>query len=137
MAECVWIWHEYEYIWIYSNKQALNMYHTIHGVRSLYKLMSIYRETAIQNPVKDGTLLKIMIAFNYFWKKFHLKSLRGFSIYVGFKYVRVLNIRKFAQIWQGSAYPSRCNYERLLNIPRLWVWQIFAYERVCGTRALS
>ena len=42
------------------------MYHTIHGVRSLYKLMSIYRETAIQNPVKDGTLLKIMIVFNYF-----------------------------------------------------------------------
>ena len=42
------------------------MYHTIHVVRSLYKLMSIYRETAIQNSVKDGTLLKIMIVFNYF-----------------------------------------------------------------------
>ena len=43
-----------------------------------------------------GRFGKIIIVFKYFCKKLHLKSLRGSEYASGFKYVRVLNIRKFS-----------------------------------------
>ena len=47
-----------------------------------------------------------------------------------FKYVRVLNIRKFSYIWQGSKYASGCNYGRVPSIPGFRVCQVFAYASV-------
>ena len=53
----------------------------------------------IQNPVKDlrwSVFLKIIMLFNYFCKKLHLKSLRGSEYVSGFNCVRVLNTGKFS-----------------------------------------
>ena len=47
-----------------------------------------------------------------------------------FKFVRVLNIRKFSLIWQGSEYASGCNYARFLSIPGFRVCQVSAYTSV-------
>ena len=43
---------------------------------------------------------------------------------LGFKYARVLNIRKFLLTSQ------RCSYGRVLNIPGFWVCQVSAYTSV-------
>ena len=48
----------------------------------------------------------------------------------GFKYVRVLNIRKFSPKWQGSEYASECNYGGVLHIPGFRVCQVFAHAGV-------
>ena len=48
----------------------------------------------------------------------------------GFKYVRVLNIRKLCFVWQGSEYLLGCNYRRVLNITRFRVCQVSAYASV-------
>ena len=56
----------------------LNMHYIIHSVRSLYK---VDQSVLIQNLVtrfKIDRFGKIIIIFNYFWKKIHLKSLREF-----------------------------------------------------------
>ena len=52
------------------------------------------------------------------------------TIWGGFKYVQVLNIRKFSQIWQGSEYSLGCSYIRVLNIPGFQVCQVCAYANV-------
>ena len=54
----------------------------------------------------------------------------GYEHVTGFKYVRVLNIRKFSLIWQGSEYGFECNYGMVLNIPWLRVCQVCAYASV-------
>ena len=46
------------------------------------------------------------------------------------KYVRVLNIRKFSLIWQGSKYASECNYGKVLNILEFRVCVVSAYASV-------
>ena len=71
---------------------------------------------------------KIVIICKHFCKKVHLKE--GSEYVPGFKYVRVLNIRKFAHTWQGSEYALGCNYRRVLNIPGFRLSQIFAYASV-------
>ena len=38
----------------------------------------LLRDRPIQNPVKDPRFGKIIMAFNYFCKKLHLRSLTGF-----------------------------------------------------------
>ena len=48
----------------------------------------------------------------------------------GFKYVRVLKIRKLSKIGQGSEYASGCIYERVLNILGFQVCQVSAYTSV-------
>ena len=48
---------------------------------------------------------KMIIAFNYFCRTLNLKSLRGFYIYWGVKYVRVLNTPGLS-ICQGSEFPE-------------------------------
>ena len=53
------------------------------------------------------------------------------SIYVpSFKYVRVLYICKFLQIWQGSEYASGCIYEKVL------IFQDSKYARFLRMQAL-
>ena len=47
-----------------------------------------------------------------------------------FKYVRVLNVRKFWLIWQGSEYASGWNFRRVLNIPGFGVCQVSSYASV-------
>ena len=61
---------------------------------------------------------KIIIFFNYFCKNSILILSGGPKHVSDFKYVRVLNIRKFLLIWQDSEYARGCNYGRVLNIPR-------------------
>ena len=56
--------------------RVLNIYHIIHSVRSLYKLMSAYWET--------GVFGKIFIVFNYYSKKHDLNFLRRLWICVCF-----------------------------------------------------
>ena len=58
---------------------------------------------------------KIIIVFNYFYKKLHLNFLNRILIC---KYDRVLN------------YILRCNYAGVLNIPKLRVCQVCACESV-------
>ena len=48
----------------------------------------------------------------------------------GFKYVRVINIRKFLLICQGSEYVLGCNYGRVLSFPGFQICQVFAYASV-------
>ena len=48
----------------------------------------------------------------------------------GFKYITVLNIRKFLLIWQSSEYALGCSYGRVLNIPGFPVYQVFAYASI-------
>ena len=49
---------------------------------------------------------------------------------LGFKYVKVLNNRRFSKIYQGSEYALWCNYGRVLNIPGFRVCQVSAYASV-------
>ena len=106
-----WIWQgsdcgritrgcKYATIWLNMSEQdvnmsefliidrVLNMYHTImHSASSLKKLMSTYSEftySELGQRSKMECFGKIIIVFNYFCKKLHLKSLRGFCICVGF-----------------------------------------------------
>ena len=56
---------------------------------------------------------KIIIVFNYFCKKHHLKSLRGFSILVNFhKYDSVLNMHPALKITVG---------QRLLTVAKVFM----------------
>ena len=61
--------------------RLLNMYHTIHSSRSVWKLMSTYWEIfrTVQRS-KMERFGKMIIVFNYFRKKCQLKPLRGFWI---------------------------------------------------------
>ena len=71
---------KYAKIWLY-------MCHTIYSARSLNKLMSTYWEVGFSEPdqrSKTEPFGKIILVLNYFYEKLHLKSLRGFFIYVGF-----------------------------------------------------
>ena len=78
---------EYSWMWISLNMseftiidRVLNMYHTIYSARSLYKLTStnwgigVFRNGQRSKMEPFG---KIIIVFNYFCKKLHLKSLRN------------------------------------------------------------
>ena len=61
--------------------RALKMSHTMHSARSIFKLISnicrwVYPEPSQRSKI--GRFEKIIIAFNYFCKTLHLKSLRGF-----------------------------------------------------------
>ena len=49
---------------------------------------------------------KIIIVFNYFWKKLHVRSLRGFWIY------RVLNMSEF------SIFANFPKPDIVLNMPK-------------------
>ena len=108
-----------EYIWIYGNRQSseysrvLNMYNTIHSVRSIHKLMSSSWEiSAFWTLPKIG---KIIIAFNYFHKSQIILNLWEDSEYMsGIKYVRILifpgfpifQVSSYARVTQGSEYAS-------------------------------
>ena len=97
-----WMWQVFEYarviqgsryatIWLNMSEvtiivRVLNIYHTIHSATSLYKLLSSKME-------RFG---KITIAFNYFHKNSILNLWENSEYVSGFKYVRVLNIRKFS-----------------------------------------
>ena len=95
--------------------------------RWLYKLMSTYWEIGIFR-----TLPKIYVRapFNYFCKTLHLKSLRGFWIYV-----RVLNIPEFPGLHRVYLftpififkYGLGYNYGRILNILGFRICQVSAY----------
>ena len=79
---------------------------------------------------------KIIVAFNYFHKILHLKSLRGFWIYVGFwicqdsDYSRVFNMPGFriSRVMQGLSI--------FVNMKRFWVgigmqlWKGSEYSRI-------
>ena len=45
----------------------------------------------------------------------------------GFKYVRVMNIRKFCKYAKVSEYALGCNYGCVLNIPGFQVYQVSSY----------
>ena len=65
--------------------RLLNMCHTIHSLRSLWKLVSTYWEifkTGQRSKMKRFG--KMIIVFNYFCKKCQLKPLRGFWVCVRF-----------------------------------------------------
>ena len=84
--------------------RVLNISHTIH------------REVILQKG-----FLEISIAFNYFRKTLHLKSLRGFWYVSGFRYVGVLNIPGLliCQILNFQGYTEFNyfrKYDRVLNI---------------------
>ena len=101
------------------------MYHTIYRHEDILQVNKyLLKDMPIQNPGKDLRFGKIIIAFNYFCKKLHLKSLRGFQVSVVFqimsvfriflnfrKYDRVLNMCRDAmmeELWilKNSEYPS-------------------------------
>ena len=55
----------------------------------------------------------------------------------GFKYIRILIIRKFPLIWQDSAYAWVCSYGGVLNIPGLRICQVSAYASVAQGSAYA
>ena len=81
------------------------MYHAIQSARSLYKVMSTYweilrdkySEPGQRSKMEDGTLWKNSYSF---WlslqKNFILNLWEGSEYVSGFKYVRVMNTRKFS-----------------------------------------
>ena len=105
--------------------RILNMHHTVHIARSLYKLVSTYWEIVVfRTRSKMEHFGKIIIVFNYFCKNSVLGLWDGPEYVSGFKYARVLNIREFSLVWQVSEYARRCNYGRFLNIPQFQVCQV-------------
>ena len=65
--------------------RLLNMCHTIHSLRSLWKLVSTYWEIfETGQRSKMERFGKMIIVFNYFCKKCQLKPLRGFWVCVRF-----------------------------------------------------
>ena len=102
--------------WTYLNMSAftiidrvLNMSHTMHSVRSLYKLISTYWEMGVFRTLSRSKIErfgKIIIAFNYFRKRLSILNLwEGPKYMVGFKYIRVLNIPGYS-ILQGTEFPA-------------------------------
>ena len=108
--------------------RVLNIYHTIISARSPYKLMSTYwfiSDSGQRSTIER--LGKIIIVFKYFCKELHIKSLRGFWIYVGFYNVRVLwifvNFRKYDRVLNIL----RDVIIRVLNIPEFQICQVSEY----------
>ena len=105
--------------------RILNMHHTVHIARSLYKLVSTYWEIVVfRTRSKMEHFGKIIIIFNYFCKNSVLGLWDGPEYVWGFKYARALNVREFSLVWQVSEYARRCNYGRFLNIPQFRVCQV-------------
>ena len=119
-------------MWIYLNMfeftiidRVLNISNTSHSARSLYKLMKPCQRSKIKH------FRKLIMAFNYFRKTFHLKSLRGFLIPVWFyicqnsDYSRIVNMLEFwiSKVIQGSLI--------FVNMTGFWVgvgaqsWRVF------------
>ena len=99
-----WVWQGSEYarvthgskcssIWFNMSKfmiidRVLNIHHAVHSTKSPCKLMSAYWEISVVKALSKISKIerfgKIIIAFNYFRKTVHVKSLRGFWICVWF-----------------------------------------------------
>ena len=77
MAEYVWIGREYA--WICQNiliiDRVPNMYHAMHGVRPLYKLMNTYWETDVSRILE--CFEKIVIVLTIFVKNSFLNFWEG------------------------------------------------------------
>ena len=89
MAKYVWIGREY--VWIYDNSQYVGTCLEMDVLRNLSKMYDIW---------------KIIIAFNYFRKTLHFKSLKRFWICVVFK---------ISQLFE---------YSRTVNMPGFWVSRV-------------
>ena len=74
---------------------------------------------------------KIIIVFNYFWKKKILNLSDGSEYLLGFKYARVFWI-----------FVNFCKYDRFLKMRRdaimeeLWIFQDYEYARFLHIQAL-
>ena len=79
--------------------------------------MNIESESESCQRSKIECFGNIIIAFNYFCKTPHSKSLRVFWIYVlGFKYFKVLNTPGMSLNFQGyTRFTYFCKYDRVLN----------------------
>ena len=101
MPQNGWIWLTRTWICLNMSEfkvmdKVLNMYHTKYSASSLCKLMSSYWEIGVFSTLSE-CFGKVITFFNYFRKKLHRKSLRGFWEHLsGFKYGRVLNISYFS-----------------------------------------
>ena len=120
-----WQSSEYrKYVRILNMASDYVPYNTSHEV-TLQITEYLLRDVRIQNLVKDlkyWALWKKIIAFNYYCKTLHLKSLRGLCICVGFKYMRVLNMPIFS-ICQGSdwiSWVTRCLLI-FVNMTGFWI----------------
>ena len=87
-----------EYVWIYDNRQDSEYAPYSAWVEVTLKVNQyLLRDRHIQNPVKTKMERFGKITFvNFFCKKLKLKSWEGSKYVFGFKYVRVVNIRKFS-----------------------------------------
>ena len=98
---------------------------------ALYKLMSTYWEILIERYLfKDlwwSPLEKYLQFLTMFVKRCILNPWGNCKYVSGFKYVKILNIRKFPWIWQDSKYAWGWNYGRVVNIPGFQGCQISAY----------
>ena len=135
------------YSWIYLNRtwiclnmfgftlmdRVLNIYHTIHRARSLYKLMSTYWEIGVfrtRQRSKMERFGKISVFFNYFCKKLNLKSLRVLNM------CRVLNISKFRIFVILRQYDTVRKMLRDAIMEGFWIFQDFKYAKFLRMEAL-
>ena len=131
-----------EYVWIYNKRQSseygrlLIQYTAWDHSTSYWVLIErwVYSEPC-QRSTTEG-FWKIIIAFNYFHPTFHLQSLRGFWITVGFEicqvseYSRIVNMLEFwiSRVTQGLPIS--------VNITGFWIgvgmqlWKASEYSRI-------
>ena len=124
-----WIWlHKVlnmpQYGWIYLNKTWICLNMSEFTIINRFLNMVTVRvngylltDRCMQNPIyylRWSALEKLC-------KKLNLKSWEGYEYVSDFKYVRVLNIRKFPLIWQRSEYALGCNYGKVLIVQGFWV----------------
>ena len=131
MAKYVWIGREY--VWIYDNSQYVGTCLEMDVLRNLSKMYDIW---------------KIIIAFNYFRKTLHFKSLKEFWICVVFKisqlfeYSRTVNMPGFWVSRVTRGLPIFCKYDRVLSMRRdaimkgFWNFEDSEYARFLHMQAL-
>ena len=106
------------YVWIYNNRQDFEYVsrNTLCEV-TLQVNEYLLRDSEPSKLSAIERFEKIIIVCPVFCKISFINSWECSEWVSGFKFVRVLNIRKLLQMWQGSKYASECSHGKIVNIP--------------------
>ena len=101
---------------------VLNMSHTIHGMRLLYKLMSPYWEISIfRTLARAQNMVRLWICEGYTGCWICLNMPENALIMCQYAYV-ILNINKYARIYlKKKKKKKKKKKNRVLNMPEFWM----------------
>ena len=117
-----------KYAWIYLKKQSaeyariLNVSDAVHSIRSLYKLLSSYRDRRFQNTVKHFRL-SVLQKKNNAWEQTHNKCFWGGFVELEHfdKYFVKKEQEKIGSTRKGSTFLSFFSKESWMeNITQKW-----------------